>query len=54
MLAIKLTKSILKTTDKYIEALEKAWVKTVGDSLYHFVLINSAIAYGILYFRYLG
>ena len=36
MLAIKLTKSILKTTDKYIEALEKAWVKTVGDLLCHF------------------
>ena len=36
MLAIKLTKSLLKTTDKYIEALEKAWVKTVGDLLCHF------------------
>jgi len=36
MLPIKLTKSILKTTDKYIVALEKAWVKTVGDFLLHF------------------
>ncbi len=36
MLPIKLTKSILKTTDKYIQALEKAWVKTVGDFLVHF------------------
>ena len=36
MLKTKLTKSILKTTDKYIIALEKAGVKTVGDLLYHF------------------
>ena len=36
MLNIKLTKSLLKTTDKYIEALEKAWIKTVGNLLCHF------------------
>ena len=36
MLPIKLTKSILKTTDKYIQALQKVWVTTVGDFLMHF------------------
>ncbi len=36
MLPIGLTKSLLRTTDKYIDALEKAWVKTVGDFLLHF------------------
>jgi ATP-dependent DNA helicase RecG len=36
MLNTKLTKSNLRTTDKYIGALEKAHVKTVGDLLFHF------------------
>ncbi len=36
MLNIKLTKQILKTTDRYIDALFKAWVKTVGDLANHF------------------
>lgn len=36
MLSTKLTKTILKTTDNYIKALEKAWIKTVWDLLNHF------------------
>ena len=36
MLNITLTKSILKTTPKYIESLNKAWIKTVGNFLMHF------------------
>jgi ATP-dependent DNA helicase RecG len=36
MLNIKLTKQILRTTDKYIEGLEKAWITTIGDLVYHF------------------
>lgn len=36
MLNIKLTKQILKTTDKYIEALKKSWINTVGDLISHF------------------
>ncbi len=36
MLPITLTKTILKTTDNYIKALQKAWIKTVGNFLMHF------------------
>ena len=36
MLSTPLTKSLLHTTDNYIKALEKGWVKTVGDLLNHF------------------
>lgn len=36
MLQEKLTKTLLRTTDNYIKALEKAWVSTVLDFLYHF------------------
>jgi len=36
MLPITLTKSILRTTDNYIKALQKAWIKTVGDFIMHF------------------
>lgn len=36
MLSTPLTKSLLHTTDNYIKALEKAWVKTVWDLLNHF------------------
>ncbi|MDD3793703.1 MAG: DUF559 domain-containing protein [Candidatus Gracilibacteria bacterium] len=36
MLGEKLTKSILRTTDNYISALEKAGILTVGDLLNHF------------------
>jgi ATP-dependent DNA helicase RecG len=36
MLNIRLTKSLLKTTTNYIDALEKAWIKTVGDLVNHF------------------
>ena len=36
MLNITLTKKILKTTDKYIDALKKAWIITVWDLINHF------------------
>ncbi len=36
MLSTKLTKSLLHTTDNYIKALEKAWIKKVMDLLNHF------------------
>ncbi len=36
MLPITLTKTILRTTDKYIQALNKVWIKTVWDLLCHF------------------
>lgn len=36
MLSEKLNKTLLKTTDNYIKALEKAWVSTVADLLFHF------------------
>ena len=36
MLKTPLTKSMLRTTDNYIKALEKAGVKTVGDMLRFF------------------
>lgn len=36
MLWEKLTKSLLRTTDNYIIALEKAWILTVNDLLNHF------------------
>ncbi len=36
MLKTKLTKSILRTTDNYIKALEKAWILTVEDLIHHF------------------
>lgn len=36
MLWEKLTKSLLRTTDNYISALEKAWILTVNDLLNHF------------------
>ncbi len=36
MLKTTLTKSLLHTTDNYIKALEKVWVKTVGDFINHF------------------
>lgn len=36
MLSSKLNKTILRTTDNYIKALEKAWILTVSDLLNHF------------------
>ncbi len=36
MLGERLTKSILRTTDNYIKALEKAWILTISDLLNHF------------------
>jgi ATP-dependent DNA helicase RecG len=36
MLSEKLTKTLLRTTDNYIKALEKAWILTIGDFLWHF------------------
>lgn len=36
MLKTKLTKSMLRTTDNYIKALEKAGIETVGDMLKFF------------------
>jgi RecG-like helicase len=36
MLSTPLTKSILRTTDNYIKALDKAGFKTVGDALAHY------------------
>lgn len=36
MLSSRLNKTILRTTDNYIKALEKAWVLTVSDLLNHF------------------
>jgi len=36
MLPITLNKTILRTTDNYIKALAKAWIKTVGDFIMHF------------------
>ncbi len=36
MLGERLTKTLLRTTDNYIKALEKAWVLTVADLLNHF------------------
>ena len=36
MLNTKLTKSTLHTTDKYIQALKKAWILTVWNMLNHF------------------
>ncbi len=36
MLGEKLTKSILRSTDNYVKALEKAWILTISDLLNHF------------------